>query len=112
LRLDATFDRDGPIFARAHEHAPGFQIIAVLRSGRSGIHERYHLAFDTKLAPLGCDLLSRAVDDEEASAPADVGGYMLYELEDDEAARVYLERAHAAAICEVLFDLAVIALLT
>jgi hypothetical protein len=55
-------------------------VVAVLKSDYSGT--RYHLAFDIRLAPLGIEVLSRAVNDEDAIALAEVGRVMLYEVED------------------------------
>jgi hypothetical protein len=106
----ATFDRDGPVFIRVHEQAPGFHVAAVLQSDYSGTRERYHLAFDIRLAPLGTEVLSRAVNDEDAVALAEVGRFMMYEVEDLPSAITYLERAFAGGATEVAIDLAVGAL--
>jgi hypothetical protein len=57
----AEFDHDGPVFVRAHERAPGLHVAAVLQSSRFGTRERYHIAFDERLASVRAELLSRAV---------------------------------------------------
>jgi hypothetical protein len=101
-----TFDRDGPVLIRANEGAPGFHVIAVLLSDYAGTRERYYLAFEPRLAPLGDELLARAVE-YDAVALAELGRFMLYELEDLPGAIVYLERAHAAGVLDIAFDLAV-----
>jgi hypothetical protein len=105
-----TFDRDGPVLTRAHEGTPGFHVIAVLLSDYAGTRERYHLAFEPRLAPLGDELLARAVEEDDAAALAEIGRFMLYELDDLPGAIVYLERAHAAGVLDVALDLAVAAL--
>lgn len=71
-----AFDRDGPVVMRAHEEMPGFYVIAVLRSDYSGTHKRYHFAFEPRLTPLGTELLSRAVNDADTNALAEVGRFM------------------------------------
>jgi hypothetical protein len=43
-------------------------VIAVLLSDYAGTRERYYLAFEPRLAPLGNELLARAVDDDDAHA--------------------------------------------
>jgi hypothetical protein len=85
-------------------------VIAVLLSDYAGTRERYYLAFEPRLAPLGNELLARAVDDDDAAALAEIGRFMLYEPDDLPGAIVYLERAHAAGVPDVTLDLAVAAL--
>lgn len=85
-------------------------MIAVLLSDYAGTRERYYLAFEPRLAALGNELLARAVDDGDPAAIAEIGRFMLYELEDLPGAVVYLERAQAAGVEDVAFDLAVAAL--
>jgi hypothetical protein len=104
-----TFDRDGPILTRAREEAPGFHVIAVLRSDHSGTRERYHIAFEPRLAPLGTELLCRVNDDDDV-ALTEVGRFMLYGVGDVPGAIVYLERALAGGVPDVALDLAVAAL--
>jgi hypothetical protein len=105
-----TFDRDGPVLTRPHEAGPGFHVIAVLRSDYSGTRERYHLAFDPRLAQLGTAVLSRVINDDDAQALSEVGQFMLYELEDLLTARFYLERAFANGAADAIDHLAVVAL--
>jgi hypothetical protein len=103
----AKFDRDGPVFTRTHEQAPGFHVVAVLQSDYTGTRERYHFACDMRLAPLGTEILSRALNDQDAVTLAEVGRFMLYEVEDLPSAITYLERACAGGATEVAADLAV-----
>jgi hypothetical protein len=93
---------------RSHQQAPGFHVVAVLRSDYSGTRELYHIAFE--LTPLAVELLSRAVNDEDATALADVGRFMLYELGDVAAATLYLERAYQGGAPDVALDLGIAAL--
>ena len=95
------------VLIRSHQQAPGFHVVAVLRSDYSGTRERYHIAFELSLAPLGVELLSRAVNDEDATALADVGRFMLYELGDVAAATLYLERAYEGGAPDVALDLGI-----
>jgi hypothetical protein len=105
-----TFDRDGPVLARPHEEAPGFHVVAVLQSDHSGTHERYHFAFEPRLAALGTEVLSRAVNDDDPVALAELGRFALYELEDVSSAMIYLCRAYAGGAQDVVLDLAAAAL--
>jgi hypothetical protein len=103
------FDRDGPIWTRPRQDAPGFFDIAVLWSDPWGTNPRELPAFDVKLLPLGIDVLSRVVKDDPA-ALAEAGRFMLYEAGNLAAAIVYLERAQAAGAADIPIDLAVAAL--
>jgi hypothetical protein len=105
-----TFDRDGPVLTRPHEEAPGFHVVAVLQSDHSGTHERYHFAFEPRLAALGTEVLSRAINNDDPIALAEVGRFMLYELGDAPSGTVYLQRAYAGGATDVTLDLAVAAL--
>jgi hypothetical protein len=106
----ARFDRDGPILTRAEESAPGFHKIAVLWSDALlTTTPRVLDAFDTKLSPLGVDILSRAIKGD-GIALSEIGRFMLYEVGDFPAAFVYLERAFASGAPESALDLAVLAL--
>ena len=107
----AYFDRDGPIWTKEREAAPGFFDIAVLRSDPWETKPKNLLAFEAKLLPLGTDLLSRAANDE-AAALAEVGRFMLYNAEDLPSALIYLKRAHERGAVGVVVDLAVVALFT
>src|SRR5262245_36139829 len=106
------FDTDGPVLIRPHERAPGFHVVAVLLSDYGGTRERYHVAFELRLAPLGIDLLSRAINDEDAGALAEVGRFMLYELGDVAGAIIHLERAYMGGSPDAALDLGVAALFT
>jgi hypothetical protein len=110
--LDAgSFDREGPVWTRDCEDFPGFHAVAVLYSDAWGAHERYLYAYETKLSPLGTELLHRALAGDIA-ALAQVGRFMLEELGDFRSARIYLEQAFlaGAAIEDLALDLAVAAL--
>jgi hypothetical protein len=106
-----SFDHDGPIWTGAHEDAPGFVEIAVLRSGRGETKPRDLLAFEMRLLPLGVDVLSRVVSND-AVALAEAGRFMLYKLGELTGAIIYLERAYAGGAPDVAIDLAVAALFT
>ena len=88
-----AFDRDGPIWLRPHNEFPYFYVVAVLQSDPFETHERYHFAFDRKLAAIGLDVLSRAANDEDAVAIGAIGEFLLYEAGDLSGAVVYLQRA-------------------
>jgi hypothetical protein len=108
----SSFDRKGPIWTSEYEDAPGFFAIAVLYSDAWGVHERYLDAYETRLSPLGPELLWRALAGD-AIALAKVGRFMLEKLGDFASARIYLERAFLAAgavIEDLAVDLAVAAL--
>ena len=103
------FDRDGPIWTRPRQDAPGLFELAVLWSDPWGTHPRELLAFDKELLPLGTDLLARLAKDD-AEALAEAGRFMLYEAGNLAAAIVYLERARAAGAQDIAIDLAVAAI--
>jgi hypothetical protein len=108
----APFDRKGPIWISDYEDAPGFHAVAVLYSDAWGAHERYLDACETRLSPLGTELLHRALAGDVA-ALAKVGKFMLEELGDFPGARIYLGRAFlagGAVIEDLALDLAVAAL--
>jgi hypothetical protein len=105
----ANFDRDGPIWTKSREGAPGFFDIAVLRSDMLETKPHELPAFETKLLPLGIPVLSRVINDD-AAALAEAGRFMLYQLGDLPAAITYLERARAKGAPEAAIDLAVAAL--
>ena len=111
LLLDVpTFDCDGPISVRAHNEFPYFYVVAVLQSDYFETRERYHFAFDPKLAALGIDVLSRAVNDEDAIAMGAIGRHLLYEAEDLAGAVIYLKRALAGGEQSAVLDLTIAAM--
>jgi hypothetical protein len=75
----ASFDRKGPIWTSEYEDAPGFYAIAVLYSDVWGMHERYLDAYETRLSPLGPELLRRVLAGD-ATAVAKIGSFMLENL--------------------------------
>jgi hypothetical protein len=103
----AKFDHDGPVFVRAHERAPGLHIVAVLQSNHLEIGERYHVAFDERLVSVRAELLSRAVNDQDAVALAEVGRFLLHCREDLPTAIKFLEWAYAEGATDVAMHLAV-----
>jgi len=107
----ASFDRKGPIWTSEYEDAPGLYAIAVLYSDAWGVHEQYLDAYESRLSPLGPELLRRALTGD-AAALAKVGRIMLEKLGDFASARIYLERAFlaGAVIEDLTVGLAVAAL--
>jgi hypothetical protein len=103
----AKFDHYGPVFVRAHERAPGLYVVAVLQSSHFGTRERYHVAFDERLAPVRAELLSRAVNDQDAVALSEVGRFLLHCREDLPTAIKFLEWAYAEGARDVAMHLAV-----
>jgi hypothetical protein len=103
----AKFDHNGPVFVRAHERAPGLHVVAVLQSNHFGTRERYRVAFDERLASVQAELLSRAVNDQDAVALAEVGRFLLHCREDFPTAIKFLEWAYAEGASEVAMHLAV-----
>jgi hypothetical protein len=104
----AYFDRDGPIWTKARDGAPGFFDVAVLRSDPEHTIPQELVAFETRLLPLGVAMLARVINDD-ANALVEAGRLMLYQAEDLASATTYLVRAHARG-ADVAIDLAVAAL--
>jgi hypothetical protein len=103
------FDRDGPVWTKARENAPGFFDIAVLQSDTEETRPHELVAFEMRLLPLGLATLSR-VANGDAEALAEAGRFMIYEAEDLASAITYLVRARAEGAVNVSADLAVAAL--
>lgn len=107
----ATVD-PGPIFLREMPGIPGLFEIAYLHSDKIATRDKKAIAFDSKLAKVGPDLIRKACA-LDADALAELGRFILYELQEPQWARPYLELALALGVSdslEVLGDLAVIAL--
>jgi hypothetical protein len=102
----------GPVFLRPFAGAPGIYEITYLRSDKLTTRERTALAADAAIAKAGRELVRRAAA-SDPEALAELGRFILYELEQPERARPYLKRALTLGVLdalEVLADLAVIAL--
>jgi hypothetical protein len=76
-------------------------VIAVLQSSQFGTRERYHIA----------ELLSRAVNDQDAVALSEVGRFLFHCGEDFPAAIKFLEWAYAEGATDVAMHLVVAGLL-
>jgi hypothetical protein len=63
------------------------------------VHERYVDAYETRLSPLGPELLCRVLAGDPA-ALAKVGRFMLEKFGEVASARIYLERAFLARAVE------------
>ncbi|MBN8913180.1 MAG: hypothetical protein J0H65_14210 [Rhizobiales bacterium] len=110
--VDGAAVDPGPVFLREIKRTPGLYEIAYLHSNRLTTREASALAFDSKLAGAGAAVIRRAMA-EDAEALAELGRYILYELEQPLRAKAHLRRALDIGVVDmlsVLGDLAVIVL--
>jgi hypothetical protein len=82
--------------------------ITFLRSNHFDTHPQTTIAFSTRIAPLGNDVILNALNDDP-SANAVIGQFLLWKLDDPIAAKPYLERAVAGGVVDddVLGDLVI-----
>lgn len=99
----------GPVYIRPLAETLGIYGITFLRSDRKhGTSDVTTFAVDSRLRPLARHIIEKALTGD-GEALAEIGRFILYELEDPEWALPYLERALKGGLKDVLFDLAVIA---
>ena len=102
-------DVNGPVFVRAAR--PYLFDMTFLHSTPRGVQERGTFAFDPKIASVGEDVIAQAAQGDP-TANFVVGAFILWELDDPQNARPYLEIAGEAGVLDALIDLAILELLS
>lgn len=102
-------DINGPVLVRAAR--PYLFEMTFLHATAHGVLERGTYAFDSKIAPVGEEVIAEAAQGNPTASYA-VGAYILWRLDDPENARPYLEIAGEAGVPDALIDLAVLELLS
>jgi len=111
LLRPSSADRDGPVLLRSCSGLSDFFEISFLKSDHFGTRSIQELSFPRRFAPVGLAVLRRVVDGD-ADAHATFARFILYDLADPIAARPHLEQAFNAGVRDVIFDLAVMIILT
>jgi hypothetical protein len=100
------FDRGSPVFLRELSGKPDLFEITFLRSRGTNVQGHRAVAFRTRLAHAGDDMLLKAADDDPI-VNKELGKYILWEMDDPIAARLYLERAVEQGVLDAAVDLAI-----
>ncbi|MGM4962991.1 hypothetical protein AB7714_05755 [Tardiphaga sp. 1201_B9_N1_1] len=108
LPVGTQTDPESPIFVRPH--LPGLYEVTFLISDGVDTRPATAVGFDGRLAPIGDTLLALAAKSDTKGLYA-VGRRLLWDLDDQDSARPYLEAAATKGHFDALIDLAVIALL-
>lgn len=112
LRLPRScrVDRTSPVLVKRRDQLDGIFDVTFLRSDAMEIRPQRTTAFASKLLHFGDDALAGVVRGEAEPCSA-VGNYILWELDEPEAALPYLLRAAESGHEDALLTLSVLALL-
>jgi hypothetical protein len=107
LPAGTKIDRESPVLIRTA--LPGLHEVTFLASDHSFTRPVGAVAFDRRLLPVGDEILASAAR-IDATALCSVGRFLLWDLDDPESAKPYLEAAFAEGSFDAAVDLLALAL--
>lgn len=104
LPVGASPDAGAPVLVRERASHPLVFDVTFLDSDGLGVRARTTIGFDPRIAALGEDVIVRAAQSEPVACDV-IGRFLLWHLDDAQAARPYLERAAQAGNYDALLGL-------